>query len=161
MDFTPLYHVGFVVKDFDAAMAAWNEATGIRFGAILTPTLTWGSRGDDGDLVTQELETKYVYSINGPPYIELLQQRDGTPWEHLGFNHIGMWSDDVASDSDRLSALGCPWACAILDPATLGKIGGCVHTVIDEARIELVSRAGTMPRLARYLGGASWADPAS
>jgi hypothetical protein len=154
MNVTPLYHVGFVVKDIDAAMAAWSEATGIRFGAILTRTLTWGSPADDGALAIQEVETKFSCSINGPPYIELIQRRDGKPWEHLGFHHIGMWSNDIASDSDRLAALGCPWAGASLDPVTLGKVGGCFHTVIDGARVELVSRARGRARPARYLGGA-------
>jgi hypothetical protein len=142
--------VGFVVEDLDQAMAAWGRALELRFGRVQTPTLSWATPTG-----TRDLLTKFVYSLNGPPYIELLERRDDSLWETVGFHHLGVWSEGVAEESDRLSAIGCPWSCAIVNPAG-DKVGGCIHTVVDGATVELVSRATTIPRLARYISGGDW-----
>jgi hypothetical protein len=150
VDFTPIYHVAFVVESIEEATEAWGKALGIRFGRLQTPTILWGT--PEGQ---REQLTKFVYSLNGPPYIELLERQDDSLWETVGFHHLGVWSEDVPGDSDRLVEAGCPWNCAILNPEGQ-KVGGCIHTVIDGARIELVSHAVALPRLARYIGGGDY-----
>jgi hypothetical protein len=120
VDTTPVFHVAFVVEDIEEASAAWGRAIGVRFGKLQTPSLVWGT--PEGK---RELVCKFVYSINGPPYIELVERRDDSFWEEVGFHHLGVWSNDVAVDSERLTSIGAEWSCAVLDTAGV-RTGGCI-----------------------------------
>src|SRR5262245_65960921 len=64
----------------------------------------------------------YAYSLDGPPYLELIEQRAGTVFETLGLHHIGVWTEDPATESARLDELGWPRERVII--AAHGRGGG-------------------------------------
>lgn len=122
------FHVGLVVKNLEAAMKEMSDALGI----------TWR---EPHDSTYGEWNIKVVYSIEGPPFVELVQGEDGGPWDtargsHI--DHIGVWSEDMAQESERMVAAGLP---IHFDPATVGRGGTfCYHKALASgATIELVS----------------------
>lgn len=124
----PFFHVGMVVEDLEVAMAELSLALDIKWR---TPH---ESRYGDWTI-------KVVYSLDGPPFLELIQGEAGGPWDTgqgSRLDHIGYYSEDVVAESERLAAAGLP---VDFDPATVGRGGGfCYHrTVAAGARIEIVS----------------------
>lgn len=67
-------------------------------------------------------------------------------------HHIGLWSDDVPSESDRLVAGGLPLVQRDLDVATGAMI--CYHRTSDDLRLEITDIGRGGPSVANYLGGA-------
>lgn len=88
-----------------------------------------------------EWDIKVVYSIEGPPFIELVQGGAGGPWDsskgsHI--DHLGVWSEDVAKESERLAEAGIPLD---FDPVSVGKPATfCYHrAVASGVRVEVIS----------------------
>ena len=84
----PPYHVTMVVDDVKAAMADMTRLFGLQ----------WAPLQGDG---------LFTYSLQGPPYLELLKRRDDTIFDTAGLHHIGLWVDDVNAEAARLEAEGC------------------------------------------------------
>ena len=90
----PVYHIGIVVSDLEAAKTHLTELLGI----------TWGNNTDikvngvrDGDGHDSEVPFFLCYSRE-EPHIELVQEVPGTIWErneHSNLHHLGVWSDAV------------------------------------------------------------------
>jgi catechol 2,3-dioxygenase-like lactoylglutathione lyase family enzyme len=103
---TPMYHVAIVVPDLDRGLARFSDLLGLTWG----PEVNFDREirlGDGTDLVTPQ---RLSYSTE-PPYIELIEERAGTPWvcnEFSNIHHIGFFSDALAADSLELSAKSCP-----------------------------------------------------
>ena len=120
----------------------------------MSSTLRWGTPAGQ-----RLLETTFLFSLDGPPFVELLQWRPGSLWDKVGFHHIGAWSDDLAAESERFVSEGFEWRSAILNPSN-EPVGGCVHTIVDDAPLRTtVSRPITLPRFDRYLTGGEWGFP--
>jgi hypothetical protein len=64
---TPYYHIGLVVADLEAAMSELSAAVG----------LTWE---DPHRSTYGEWDIDVVMSMEGPPYIELVQGGPDGPW---------------------------------------------------------------------------------
>ena len=79
-----MYHVGVVVPDVRAAMTRYGEARQARVAA--------------------------TYSLEGPPYLELVEERSGGVWAAaaLGLQHVGLWTDDLEGSITRFDAAGLP-----------------------------------------------------
>jgi hypothetical protein len=102
-----LYHLGVVVSDLDEALAD----LGRRYG------LTWGPRHDaqrtvwlDGTVV--EVGFRTCFGVQAP-HLEIIEAVPGTIWQQpsgSALHHLGYWTDDVASCSERLEAAGSPLA---------------------------------------------------
>jgi hypothetical protein len=152
MDATRIFHVAFVVNSLEDAIGIWEREIGLKFGPVQRPTVRIATPDAEATFTTA-----VVYSFNGPPYIELIERQADSVWSESGFHHLGIWSAGVAEESDRLTESGCAWQSAIVD-SDHRRVGGCIHTLVDNAPIELVSRAATLPRLARYIGGGSLMD---
>lgn len=100
-----VYHLGIVVPDIDRGM----EEIGRRFNVTFPPhlpievDLTVGRR-------EFHLSTRFVYSREGPPYIELFQGVPDSPFalprDGSGIHHLGIFVDDMAAEVARLKALG-------------------------------------------------------
>jgi hypothetical protein len=147
-----IYHVGIVVSDLERAMAQLTDVAGVSWGRVqrypVDFTTPAGSR---------TFHQTFVMTLEGPPYIELLVATPGSVWERTGMHHLGLWSEDVPGESARAEARGCMWEQAIVD-ANGRRAGGCYHILPElDARIELVSRATSAPRLQRYLAGGDYA----
>jgi len=98
-----LYHVGMTVPDLSAAMEQFAFAFGFDWATVheRTPTVVV-----DGE--RREAEIAVTYSIQGPPYLELVQERSGDIWAAAGLSltHVGYWAEDVAAAQRRLAAAG-------------------------------------------------------
>ena len=98
-----MYHIGLVVPDVKAASEQYSDLFGLRWRSLRASTLTVKVDGDvrDADLLV-------TYSIDGPPYFELIEDRSGDTWalDALGLNHIGFWAKDLPAASARLEATG-------------------------------------------------------
>jgi catechol 2,3-dioxygenase-like lactoylglutathione lyase family enzyme len=100
-----MYHVGVVVPDVRAAMTQYGEALGF----------TWSAVGDSSFDVLVDGEARHAriaatYSLEGPPYLELVEERSGSVWAAaaLGLQHVGLWTDDLEGSIARLDAAGLP-----------------------------------------------------
>jgi catechol 2,3-dioxygenase-like lactoylglutathione lyase family enzyme len=131
-----LFHVGLVVADMESAMAALGAALGARWGK---PEHRSAIR--DTPTGPQRYDSVFAFSLDGPPYWELIGRLEGTPWSRVGFHHAGLWCDDFDTAAERRVAAGWQWE------------SGKYFQGPDGVRYELVPRGPYEPRIARYLAG--------
>ncbi len=100
------YHVGYVVEDLDEAMARFTDTMASRW---VDHFVRVKYRSDIDTIVEVELHTSF--SLDGPTHIELIEACPGTIWE-LGagpqLHHVGLWSDDIPAEAQRLIDGGLP-----------------------------------------------------
>lgn len=99
-----LYHTGIVVRDLEAAMRDFSDATGIRWRASGSMVVPVWHLGEDLDIPFSA-----VYSLDGPHYLELVQEVPGTVWVCPGdghVHHLGYWSDDLEATAADLEGRG-------------------------------------------------------
>ena len=76
-----------------------------------TMGLTWASEQRRAFPITLRGETverdiQFVYSVTGPPYVELIGANE-PPWSAQdGLHHMGIWSEDVVGDIEKLVGRG-------------------------------------------------------
>ena len=103
----PLYHVGIVVPDVDAARTTFTKQLGVTWGPVLhLDAVEYRDEGGE-DVV---LPTTMCYSVDAP-HLELIQEVPGSVWvcnEYSNLHHIGFWSNDLAVDGSALTRSGCP-----------------------------------------------------
>ncbi|MFI9503008.1 VOC family protein [Nocardia sp. NPDC052566] len=144
----PAYHIGIVVADLERSMLEMSETLGVEWHTPFdAPTQILA----DG-AVTTTVSPRLAYSKQGPAYLELLERVPDTIWDTPGLHHIGLWADDVPTESDRLATSGLPIVQRDLDMATGATI--CYHRTSDNLLLEItdIGRAG--PSVANYLSGA-------
>jgi hypothetical protein len=129
----PFFHVGQVVDDIADAMACYTEAL----------TLSWYApqrRAINIETPESSLATDayFVYSVEGPPHLELIESRARTPWASPGLHHLGLWGDVSADASARLISLGCPRETVLLSD-TGDWVGGLFHILPNGLRLEIVN----------------------
>jgi catechol 2,3-dioxygenase-like lactoylglutathione lyase family enzyme len=103
----PVYHVGIVVSDLEAAKIHLTELLGITWGNNMDIEVN-AARDRDGNDV--EVPFFLCYSREAP-HIELIQEVPGTVWEcneHSNLHHIGFWSDSLVDDVTSFVAARCP-----------------------------------------------------
>jgi hypothetical protein len=146
----PPYHVGLVVDDLEAAQRDLSEVLHLTWAKVQRRTSTMDT---PAGLVT--VDVAFVYTLEGPPYLELIERRDGSIFDQVGLHHIGMWSEDGAAESDRLGDLGWPReAVGVRPDGTRG--GGCFHVADCGLRVEVVDIGRSGPALLRYLAGGDY-----
>lgn len=135
----PFHHVGVLVENLEAAAQQFSELVGLTFPDRRSLTLQ-GSEGEDFPI-------SFVYSSQGPPYLELIQVQDEGPWRRdlgLGVHHIGFDQVDGDSTLRRLSSLTD-------NPGTiLHRAGGSRAIYLDpglaaSVRVELLCPVGVNP----------------
>jgi hypothetical protein len=101
-----LFHVGVRVRDLDAAMPGLGTALGVTWAPVVERDQRVWLPGR-GTIMTR---LRFTYSCEGPQHVELLQGEEGSPWladtDERGVHHLGIWSDDVAADTERFVAAG-------------------------------------------------------
>jgi catechol 2,3-dioxygenase-like lactoylglutathione lyase family enzyme len=150
VDYQRCYHQGVRVPDLDAAMKELGETLGV----------TWcePQQRDQGvwlpGVGLTALPLRFTYSAEGPQHIELLQGPADSIWdgtEAPGLHHVGLWSDDVAGETDAFLAAGWTLRIAQRDPAD----GYGVFTYVQPPSgllVELVSTA-VKPMFDRWFAG--------
>ena len=144
------YHQGVRVPDLDAAMAELGPALGVTWCAPQARDQpVW--LPDTGPAT---LSLRFTYSAEGPQHVELLEGPPGSIWDgrqQPGLHHVGLWSDDVAGETERLLAAG--WTLRIAQRAPEDGYG--VFTYVQPPSgllVELVSSA-VEPMFARWFAG--------
>src|ERR1700761_4262833 len=92
------FHVGVIVEDIDAAIEELSRALGLEFNEPHESTY-----GDS--------HIKVCYSLQGPPFLELIQGEPGSMWSTTGgphADHVGYFVDDLAGTMDHLVESGSP-----------------------------------------------------
>lgn len=147
MTATPFFHVGFLVHDLDAAMDRFGEA----FGVHWTPRTTTASQFWEPDRGVVEVELDIVYSVEGPPHIELLEATgDGlySARHGEGFHHIGAWDPTPRqwsgeSEAEAFGSVGTRFdvtgeiVVSYLDPS---RLHGVMLEMVDERRRPMMER---------------------
>lgn len=144
------YHQGVRVPDLDAAMAELGPALGVtwctpqeREQAVWLP-----------DVGATTLPLRFTYSAGEAQHIELLEGPPASIWdgrEQPGLHHVGVWSDDVAGETERLVEQG--WTLRLAQVAPEDGYG--VFTYVEPPSgllVELVWSA-VEPMFARWFAG--------
>src|SRR4249919_1547619 len=93
---SPFYQVGIIVPDLEPAMEELGTALRLTWGRIV-------------EVDYPPAPIRFVFSVQGPPHIELIEGPDEGPWSSAGgprIDHVGYWSSDVAADKRELEARG-------------------------------------------------------
>ena len=101
-----IFHIGIRVPDIYQAMEELGDSLGLTWTEVVE---TPGQRIWTPEKGQQEVPLKFVYSCEGPQHLELLEGEKGSFWdgsEDSGVHHVGVWVDDVKSETDRLISLG-------------------------------------------------------
>jgi Glyoxalase/Bleomycin resistance protein/Dioxygenase superfamily len=92
----PYFHACCVVANLEQAMEELTAAIGIQW----QPTR---------DRASGDMRWRVVYSVQGPPFIELVEGRPGTPWhaaEDSQLHHIGRFTSDLDAGIAAIEAAG-------------------------------------------------------
>ncbi len=101
-----IFHVGIRVPDIHQAMEELGDSLGLTWTEVVESS---GQRLWTPENGQREVPLKFVYSREGPQHLELLEGEKGSFWdgsEDSGVHHVGIWVDDVQSETDRLISLG-------------------------------------------------------
>lgn len=148
-----VFHTGFVVADLDAAMPELAAALGVDWAPRQEQHLEL--RTPDADL---DVDLRFTYSTQ-PHHLELVEAVPGTLWAlqpegSSTAHHIGVWSDDVASDAERLGAAGAPWL--VTYRTRSGRpTGFTYHRLASGGLVELVDRS-RQAVFAEWFAGGAW-----
>src|SRR5262245_42083784 len=86
LDPAAFYHVAYLVHDLEAAIEEYSLLLGATFPE---PKVATPATGD---------EVRYVYSYEGPPFIELMEATGDSAWSRSlgeGFHHYGIATSDM------------------------------------------------------------------
>jgi hypothetical protein len=88
------FHIGILVKDVMAARADFTARLGVEFEPV------------HGQQIATGETTRFCYSLQGPPYLELVEMTGTGSWspeQPEGFHHIGLSDPDMPA---RCAAFG-------------------------------------------------------
>ncbi len=122
------YHLCFAVQDIEAACRELTGTLGIDWSPV-----GHGSLGG--------WDYRIVFSVVGPPFIELIQGPAGSPWDASAgsrFDHLGFWVEDIDADKRALADSGAPLD---FDATALGRPFSYHRLESVGARVELVDRS--------------------
>lgn len=112
----PLFHVGILVKDIEAAVAHFGALLGAEFEPVHSQEISTGET------------IRLCYSLQGPPYLELVEMTGVGVWSPCqgeGLHHIGFSDPSVTSrcaefgEVDVIASGGGSPLVAMTRPATL------------------------------------------
>ena len=158
VDFSQLFHTGFVVPDVCAAMDEIGQQLGVTWAEVTEIDMTLAT--ESGVI---EPRMVFTYSREGPVHIELLQAVAGTPWTvatatppigRQAAHHVGLFSDDVAGESARLAASGAPRVVTYASSSEEAR-GFAYHRLACGLLVEIVDRA-RKPDFERWFAGGAF-----
>ena len=141
INFDDVFHVGIIVPDIEQGMAEIAK----RFGA------SWPRPPGSANVRVrtkagvQVMSSRFAYTAEGPPYIELIEAVPGTVWEAgegSRIHHLGAFVDDLDAEIERLTAEGAELEMASVDEDG-GRILGVTYINSDlGVRLELLPSSG-------------------
>lgn len=97
---------------------------------------------------------RFTYSAQGPLHIELLEGAPGSIWdgrETPGLHHVGVWSDDVAGDTQAMVDQG--WAVVMGQRGPEQGYGGFVYVQPPSGLIVELVTSAIQPMFDRWFAG--------
>ena len=101
IDYKGFFHIGIVVTEMQAGMDDMSRRFGVTFPDARDANVKIRYQGED-----QQVGVKFVYSREGPVYIELIEAVPGTVWEKIGIHHLGVFCDHMEDEIAKLEADG-------------------------------------------------------
>ena len=101
IDYEGFFHIGIVVKDMAEGMKDMSRRFGCTFKEPREANVRMRYLGEE-----QQVAVKFVYSNEGPVYIELLEAVPGSVWENVGIHHLGVFCDHMEDEISKLVADG-------------------------------------------------------
>lgn len=157
MTATPLFHVGILVTDLDAAIAALGRATGLTFAE---PAQLEVQVVEDGG--ARPCPLRLTFSEQGPPYLELIEAHEqgvfGLDRNPEGLHHVALWQPGLVARIDELAAAGAPREAALATPAGQVLVAYLRPDRLHGTRIELVD-PGERSTIETYVATGRWPAP--
>ncbi len=152
-NFQDIYHIGIRVPNLKEAMDEMGSSLGITWAEPVHTEAQSVWTPSEGQ---QKLPLKFVYSCDGPQHLELLEGPIDSVWdgsEDSGVHHVGVWVDNVASETERFLKDG--WTLLAASTSPEDGYGGYTYVAPQSGTIiELVSRA-MLPRFEQWWAGGS------
>jgi catechol 2,3-dioxygenase-like lactoylglutathione lyase family enzyme len=102
---TPVFHVGFLVKDIEKACRSFHELLGANFNE---PHLLRMEHMEDPEPMAREV--LFTYSREGPVHFELIEGQDNDGiWsirQGEGLHHVGLWAHGAEEKLAEFRAAG-------------------------------------------------------
>jgi catechol 2,3-dioxygenase-like lactoylglutathione lyase family enzyme len=120
--YVPFFHVGILVRDIDQAAQDFSALLGLRFEAVRA-----------APVVTGEVN-RFCYSLQGPPYLELVQMTGSGIWGPAvgeGLHHIAFAEPDVPG---RCAAFASPDLTSGADTVVQGE-GGAARVIFTRPQM--------------------------
>ncbi len=99
-------------------------------------------------------QLRFTYSAEGPQHVELLEGAPGSVWfagDTPGIHHVGVWVDDVVSETNALVAKG--WRIAAASKSPEEGYGSFTYVVPPSGLIVELVDAAALPRFERWWAG--------
>lgn len=148
-----LFHVGVRVRDIEAAMVDLSAGLEITWAAIVEREQSVWTPSEG----SYTLPLRFTYSAEGPQHVELLQGPPGSVWDGAdlpGVHHHGVWTDDVAAETERL--IGAGWTLELAGRSPEEGYGSMTYVRSPSGfLLEPVSSAAR-PHLERWWAGAAF-----
>jgi catechol 2,3-dioxygenase-like lactoylglutathione lyase family enzyme len=151
-----LFHVGILVPDLDEAVARFAEVLGLTFK---DPAVAHVDRFEHGSTV-EALDLRITWSIQGPPYLELLESQDSSSLyghAHEGLHHIGLWEPDPEALVRRFLTLGLHQEATQYTPDDHILATYSAPAEMYGTRLEFIE-ASRRPGMEAWLAGGDWHD---
>lgn len=114
IEYEGLFHIGIIVPDMSRGMADIARRFGCEFPDPRQANVTVRYRG-----VESQVPVKFAYSMQGPPYIELIESVPGTVWEAPSgsrIHHLGVFCNNLEEEIAKLEKEGFHYEAASLGP---------------------------------------------
>ncbi len=156
MTATNLFHIGILVPDIEEATRMFSRVLGLDFKE---PAIAHVDNFRQGD-TREVLDLLISWSVQGPPYLELLQSQDNEGIYHRsqeGMHHIGLWEPDPATIVERLALAGLRTEATQIAPDDRIIATYTPPDQLFGTRLELIDE-GRRPGMEAWLAGEEWAD---
>lgn len=151
-----LFHVGILVPDLDEAIERFAEVLGLSFKE---PAVAHVDRFEQGASV-EALDLRISWSIEGPPYLELLESQDNSGLyghHHEGLHHVGLWEPDPEALIGRLRNLGLGQEGTQYMPDDRILATYTAPAELYGTRLEFID-AARRPGMEAWIAGGAWED---
>src|SRR5262245_15875372 len=156
MTATNLFHVGILVPDINEAIERFGDVLGLTFKE---PAVAHVDRFEQGSSV-EVLDLRISWSIEGPPYLELLESQDNQGLygrANEGLHHVGLWEPDPDALIRRLEHLRLHKEATQFTPDDHVLATYTAPADLYGTRLEFIE-ASRRPGMESWLAGGHWHD---
>jgi catechol 2,3-dioxygenase-like lactoylglutathione lyase family enzyme len=130
------FHIGILVEDLDVAISSYTKAFGVRFRDPVDMPMP--GLEEYPPLPNQTTSMKVAFSIDGPPYFELIKNDHLGLFgqDHEGIHHIGAWDSENVEQELQEAEVGLEARNILPDGCVLTRFTRPDH--LHGVRFELV-----------------------